>query len=197
MGRRYSAILTHLGISHDGVDIQTPPDEKILAVSKADQIIIATPTDTHEDFIRLAVRHRKRVLCEKPLLTDMTKLDSLMEECREENAKLSMIFQYEEMVHRNMRGASYYNYYKHGNDGIFWDCIQIIGLAKNEVTLHETSPIWKCKINGFQLDIGYMDLAYVLFIKKWLAGANHDSHELFDIHLKTHEMATRAENVRH
>jgi hypothetical protein len=83
-----------------------------------------------------------------------------------------MIHQYRHFE-TNGNGHSVYDYFKHGNDGLVWDCFQVIALAKETIHLSEESPIWHCVINGTQLDLRHMDYAYLVEIREWLADINH------------------------
>lgn len=186
MASRYKAILKALGESFEGVDIQHTSNEILRAAKKADRVIITTPTETHLDLIELLAEADIPILCEKPLSKDPKRLDHLLNIVKPD---LQMIFQYGELADRLVTSPlTYYNYFKHGSDGLAWDCIQIIGLAKDQVVLQEDSPIWKCSINGKKLNLSDMDKAYVHFIRKWLADKKQDLGFIRDIHHKTDEI---------
>ncbi len=65
------------------------------------------------------------------------------------------------------KGETYYDYFKSGQDGLAYDCCNIIGLSKKRPTLANSSPIWKAKINGQELSLADMDQAYVKMIMDW------------------------------
>jgi hypothetical protein len=161
MASRYTAILDYLGRPWVGVDLY----DKIPDVEYS-QILICTPTDSHYGDIRLLCsRFKVPILCEKPItrvpheLADLLSLD----------IDLSMINQYNSMMRpypfMEEPGRSHYNYFRSGKDGIEWDCINIIGLSDTPPTLTNKSPLWDCKINGQQLNLGDMDSAYVKQIR--------------------------------
>ena len=164
MASRYKAILNMLGIAYYGVDINHAQD-----VGEVDGVIICTPTQTHCDMIKHYSQMNVPILCEKPITKDPDKLADLLKFCRENGVNLQMINQYAHMGVGKFPSDTYYNYFKSGSDGLHWDCINIRGLAKGEVTLGNDSPIWQCKVNGSHLDIKLMDYAYVEMIKSWLA----------------------------
>jgi hypothetical protein len=96
--------------------------------------------------------------------------------------------QYAELIQAG-DGPSHYNYFRHGNDGILWDCMQIIGLANGPVEIKEDSPIWDCVINGNRLNLSDMDGAYVSFIRSWLNGNLRQNFiEVVEIHRKVLRM---------
>ncbi len=126
----------------------------------------------------------KPILCEKPICKSMGELHLLIAECRVAGTKLQMVSQYDYMVgDRNRRGPSHWNYFKSGNDGLAWDCIQIIGLACALPDLKNDSPFWSCSINGMELHIEDMDKAYNWMIFDWLKNPRDD----FDRILATHQ----------
>jgi hypothetical protein len=101
-----------------------------------------------------------------------------------------MVFQYGEIVSNNENPHQFtsYDYFRTGNDGLYWDCLQIIALASGPIKLNNKSPVWKCEINDTQLDSSAMDHAYVKFIKKWSLGQiKQDPQWLIDIHKKVED----------
>lgn len=186
MGKRYQAILDYLGVSFLCFDksIQSDEEKMLEAASKCDRFIIATPTETHTRFLRALLPLRKPVLCEKPITKDEGEIQELHDWCAENGFSYNMVMQYKELGLSNEPDrVSVYNYFRHGNDGLTWDCIQIIGFARGPVVLGSDSPVWICSINGRHLTIRDMDQAYVDHIKRWLAGALDQSmEEILDMH---------------
>lgn len=185
MGTRYARILDYLGKSWCGIDIDTPDDAANDIASSCDGIIIATPTALHYRHLLKYVATNKPVFCEKPFTKNLTEMKNICEVY--DGKSITMAYQYSELVRGGNFGDSGYNYYKHGNDGLVWDCIQIIGLANSIVTLSESSPIWTCKINGQIISIADMDMAYVKNIKRWLSGESMGAQKIYDIHQKVVE----------
>lgn len=181
MGKRYCAILKALEVEHVGLDIRQANYSELIeeAIFRCDKIIITTPTQKHLETIQLisSVRRQRptriaHVLCEKPLVT---KADSLRWLRKEQDSGLVRIFcvnQYsylpEHPIFARTNGRTYYNYFKHGGDGLEWDCFQLFGLARGTVVLNESAPIWNCKINGTKVSISGMDHAYVSMISDFL-----------------------------
>ena len=188
MGSRYARNLWHLDKEVLIADVDTKPKEIEKMADRASGIIIATPTDTHSAFILSLSRHKKPILCEKPLCKDVKELKHTLFEARSNGCKVSMVFQYGILAKPGATGLSSYDYFKHGGDGLAWDCIQIIGLARRGVTLAENSDVWRCMINGHSLNIADMDLAYRKFVEGWLLKPDQDMGALVALHEKTHEI---------
>lgn len=185
MGKRYKAILEYLGQDYICKDVdQWVSDE---AWSKITASIIAAPTESHTKYIRWC-GELGPVLCEKPITKSMNELEQTLHMCRQEGIKLTMMMQYQVFDSPLNEGHSYYNYYNTGKDGLNWDCIQILGLARSSVTIANNSPIWECQINGQKIDRAKMDWAYLEFTKNWLNGKIKQDHGwLMDAHYKAAE----------
>lgn len=186
MGLRYQAILKYLGEEYVGVDQFTPADEISILAGGSSRIIIASPTDTHFDYIKEFSNLRKPILCEKPITKSLEELLELEKIVLENHTPLTMMMQYERLVDDKADGFSYYDYFRHGNDGLGWDCFQVIALANGSVALAEKSPIWQCQINGEKLNIQDMDKAYLKFVEEWLWGMPRPASDYFDYHKKVH-----------
>lgn len=178
MGHRYKAILDYLQVEVCGVDLgYTYRHERF---EECDGFIIATPTDMHLDDLERFANYEKPILCEKPITRG--RIDKV------KNGELiTMVNQYAYLYDKNSRGETYYDYFKTGRDTIFWDCINIIGLSCNHARLNNTSPIWKCAINGRELSIADMDRAYVKMLMDWTL--NHESN--WDYAVYAHDKVLR------
>lgn len=188
MGTRYQAILKYLDQDYMLADKETKSGDIYAMASKAKGIIIATPTMLHRNCLEVFSEFNVPILCEKPLSKSLDDLIFIRDQLvRANKMNLTMTMQYELMTYPGSRGDSWYDYFRHGNDGMAWDCLQIIGLAKGKIELRESSPMWDCGINGQRLDLSDMDRAYVRFVKRWLGAPGDDINRLFDIHLKVME----------
>lgn len=188
MGKRYSSILRFLGKDFVGVDVGHSAAYVNEQALRSDGILIATPTDTHAGLIRKFLKHGKPILCEKPVVKSMPEFRDLMSEIRDSKTPFRMVNQYRMLIDSRSLGKSHYNYFKHGNDGIYWDCLQIIGLARGEVKIEETSPVWRCKINGKTIHLGHMDAAYIAYLQHWFKHTNQDLEQIISAHEKTAEL---------
>lgn len=190
MGGRYAAILNYLGVPWVGADKEQSPDEILALALSSTGVIIASPTACHPEHLMMMARLEIPVLCEKPFTKDMQELDEILK-LYESTECLSMVLQYYELINPDLEGPSKYNYFKHGGDGIVWDCIQIIGLSTGDVTIEETSPIWECTLNGQELSIKDMDDAYIRNVQRWLNGDYLSLETIHGIHKKTHDFEKR------
>lgn len=165
MGQRYSCILRHLGIPFRGFDLG---DERTVPIPEK-KVIIATPTKTHVELLKYVDQwsiNRPDVLCEKPVVQTLRQLDEVKSL---KNITPYSVNQYQYLFGvRRSHSKTEFNYFKHGNDGLAWDCFQIITLSTTEVDLKEDSPLWKCQIDDLEHNLQWMDLAYVDMIKDFV-----------------------------
>jgi hypothetical protein len=187
MGKRYQAILKSLEVPFLTADVHHSVEQIINLVKECSAIIIATPTNTHLHYLRLFSSLGKPILCEKPLSKDVSELLEIQNIVREKDVNLTMVMQYKMLIDPDGTGPSYYDYFRHGNDGLAWDCIQILSLAKGKVSLKEDSPIWHCMINGKKLNLSDMDKAYIDFIRFWLKKPGDKIGDLIEHHLRVLE----------
>lgn len=190
MGKRYQAVLTHLREPFTALDkIKDKEDHIEASVRSADKILLASPTDTHVALLRKYLPLKKPILCEKPVCRDLDELIELHAECSRNGWRYQMVMQYRELdiPFKTPDRWSYYNYFRHGNDGLAWDCTQTIALANGPVSLKEDSPIWECAINGQILSIKDMDRAYVEHTRKFINGTlDQTMDDIMTIHKKVH-----------
>ena len=189
MGRRYCAIMDFLGLPYyredkDGIRHACPAHDKPF-----DGIVIATPTSLHVEHIRKYMPLGLPILCEKPITKDLAALEALLDEADERGVSIAMVDQYREMVIGHGVEPTRYDYFKSGGDGISWDTINIGAKARGSFTVGNTSPFWRCTINGISLRNSDMDAAYVDMLKNWLAAPRHDGAYIW----RAHELAAKRE----
>lgn len=164
MGQRYALICKKLGYKVYGCSEDSFMNQAFYCKDQGiDRVIIATPTYSHLDAI-FTFRNicNFPILCEKPI-------DTQPFECSDDSDfNLTMVNQYAYLVDKDSIGPSYYSYFKTGKDGLYWDCINIIGLAKQDIIVSNESHVWTCAINGQALSIADMDNAYYLMLEDWL-----------------------------
>jgi hypothetical protein len=179
MGKRYGAILKYLAVDYLAMDV----DDDLPDRGSFDGVILATPTDLHAeqclDFGLLGVP----ILVEKPLATDVETALKVAA-ALDGQVPLRMVNQYRYLADASLPGRTWYDYFRHGSDGLAWDCISILGLASGEVTLGETSPFWDCTINGQALSLDRMDEAYVAMLASWIDGEHEGASYIKHAHLK-------------
>lgn len=159
MGRRYASVLDYLEIDSCGIDVGDP-------IPKAENYIIATPTSTHVNVIATIKENHPDawVLCEKPVSKSLEEIKSL-----EKYDNVYMVNNYFFVANQaRMRGLTVYDYYNSGADGLPWDCIQLIHLAKGEINLQNISPVWECLINHEKISKDDIDASYVDMIRAFV-----------------------------
>lgn len=185
MASRYRAILAHLGHEAAGDDLDG--HHGAFSPGTSDGIIIATPTETHAELIRFCLPYGKPILCEKPITKCLPELRELMADVVRSGVRLQMVSQYDHLprsyVHKSER-SSEYDYFRTGPDGLPWDALQIIWHAEKAPRLAASSPVWKCRLNGYRVSIADMDRAYVEEIKGWLAAPRNDISRIIESHEK-------------
>jgi hypothetical protein len=170
MGRRYMAIMGQMWPSgFGGVDIGEP-------MPRASHYIIATPTGTHLDVLAKVIDEHGtngdlNILIEKPVTKNPDHFDFVLGT----KNKIYMANQYAYAFPSGPKPKfdtedTEYNYYNSGNDGIGWDCIQLLHLATGPVELKKDSAVWRCKINGRWLRREMIDHLYIRMIKDFLSG---------------------------
>lgn len=163
MGSRYLAILRHLKVDAVGVDLGDPIPEDF------DSVIIASPTSLHVDHVKVYAAFGVPMLVEKPLAKTMDEALACCDWLDQHAVPIRMVNQYRELGPFEGGGRTYYNYFRHGADGLVMDCISVVALAEGDVVLREDSPVWLCAINGRMLSIEQMDDAYVRMVRRFLA----------------------------
>jgi hypothetical protein len=166
MGRRYGAVLDHLGVKHTAFD----KDDWMHARETAGitGVIIASPSDSHfENLDQYSANKDIPILCEKPVVKDEKQLEQILSW----GLKLTMVNQYSYLIDKSVGSGdiTYYDYWNTGKDGLEWDCINIIGAAKNKKAfINNKSPVWRCALNGQILNSSEMDQSYIDMVKDWL-----------------------------
>jgi hypothetical protein len=190
MGRRYTAILKHLGhevYGHDTAVKSFEEKEDVVNpdfVKSCNGIIISTPTESHIEHLKKYLLFKLPVLCEKPFTRDINELYKFEDKMKEYLPQISMVNQYQYLVMLKSQGKTFYDYYNSGKDGKYWDCINIIGLAKGEIAIEAKSPVWTCMINGKKLNLKNLDQAYIDMISDWIS---HESINDWDYIIRSHE----------
>lgn len=183
MGKRYQAILKHLNKEFKCADVRDSTYSIEGWAKESEGVIIATPTETHCEFLLLLEGTKKPFLCEKPYSMIPKELEEI-HWARQRGLDITMMLQYQFLDNPSSSGPSHYNYFRHGSDGLVWDCFQIIGLARDEISIGESSPIWKCQLNGVELRLGDMDKAYIMAVESWLRGEKQDFKAVMKMHEK-------------
>ena len=175
MAQRYKCVFDFYHIKYVGVDTG---DDILEAASRQDidKILVVTPTDTHFSILKSLIPLKKHILCEKPITKSISELYELYDLCTNHKCPdFDMVLQYRYLLDEeqqrlntiNKSDLSLYNYFKTGNDGIIWDCLQIIGLSNKDPDLGNNYYYWNCVINGERLRFLNMDHAYCRMLLDW------------------------------
>lgn len=205
MGRRYSCILKHL--KHEVIISDIDDKDRNKKISKAEYIIVATPTDRH--VVDLMEIYQQRVdkltyiLCEKPIDTSTVDVKAT---CalynKDNNLNLYMVNNYNHIpiikrdtkikpnsLYKNLN-ITKYCYFNSGNDGLYYDCIQLIYLARNKVILSNDSPFYLCMINGYTIERLDIDISYIDMLDDFLHNREHmwGVDDILKAHKKVEEL---------
>lgn len=196
MGRRYKAICDWLKIEHVGIDREDDLN-KVSFLHIPTHYIIATPTDKHCDTLSelneiLKGKPKVSILCEKPVAKtdDMTKGMKPLKEIHDAGHKVFMVNNYcfyPGLIPKN-RGITEYTYYNSGNDGLVWDCIQLIHLAAGQIKLNNKCPYWRTIINGIPLIQDYIPGTYVDMVRCFIGNNNEYLWDFDEIVLATRKV---------
>lgn len=182
MANRYQAIMDHCQIPYLAFDEHNWRDAWMFK-DEIHSIIIASPTDAHYENIRYLAKLEKPILCEKPITKNPDELIKILGM----DVVIKCVNQYQFLYDKESEGDTFYNYFKTGKDGLEWDCISIIALAKTMPYIMNTSPVWQCEINGKRISIADMDKAYVDMIRDWYRNPHGDKHYIAQSHNKVIE----------
>lgn len=189
MGTRYCAIFRHLGVPVIPVDtepsgISWPAVDH--AVQSARGLVIATPTPMHWQALSRYREYETPILCEKPVTKNPSELQKYLlgtfrhpglcfgHTPRQRVGPFAMMMQYQILnPPAGTSGTQHvepteYDYFRSGQDGLGWDCISLLGLAREPVSLRNESPVWRCTLNGRVLSHADVEQAYVDFVARWL-----------------------------
>lgn len=171
MGRRYTAILNYLGVENIGVDngdLTPHPDTY-------DRAIIATPSDIHMYVCEMMANLHKPFLCEKPIDKDPAKIQKLIDLCKKKRVDGRMVCNWAftgRLKFYPGENQVQYSNYNTGKDGLAWDCIQLIYLAKGFPELSTGSPYLQAHIDGDRVHEGHIARSYKTMIDVWLQGGD-------------------------
>jgi len=189
MGRRYVSILNFLDVDHVDYDVDDNVD-----LAGVTHVIIATPTSTHIEVLEdLMPRKKIKILIEKPIavLDQIHPMTALMpvRNMISQGHDVFMVNNYTYMHGQNYGdyGKTLFDYYNSGNDGLAWDCIQLIHLARSEIILKNDCPKWSCYINGMRMDAKNIDYSYIRMIEDFVGKGKKlwGWNDIRDAHQKT------------
>lgn len=200
MGQRYRALLENIGIDVVGIDSTLGTDLGFYNLNKTerskltgngftplkdikyDKAIIATPTNTHYDeAVKLAILG-KPFLCEKPVSKNPADIDDIIGTCKITNTDARMVCNWAFTCDDRKWNAGghevFYDCYNTGRDGLHWDCIQLIYLAKNDrYKLNNKSPFFEATIDKQGITLQDIQWSYHRMLTAWI----HTPEKLWDM----------------
>ena len=143
---------------------------------KPDKVLIASPTNTHDEWCRKCIEHKTAFMCEKPLTKDLDSCVSLAIAADSTGTPAHVVCNYKFALQGTTR--SYYdpisyNYYSTGNDGALWDCAQLL-YFNPDMKIQTDSPIWTLEVEHRRrtqnLPYRKLEMGYIEMIEDWLGG---------------------------
>ena len=143
IGGRYAAILRYLKIDFVGVDV----GDKWPDPSTYDKAIVATPTSTHYKICLRLAKLKKTFLCEKPLSKNPEEIQHLIDIGADGYMVNNWCHVTEKIIKPNSAKV-YYDCWNTGKDGLLWDCIQLVYIARgNNFKINNQHPIFWATID--------------------------------------------------
>lgn len=172
IGRRYAAVLRELGepfIVHDKED----NPQLIEHLAAADHAIIATPTETHFDYILTLERARIPYLCEKPVTKKIAEAEMLFQHCSMGFVVNNWAFlsTNAELTHTGKLKHLTYDFYNTGRDGLLWDVCQLVYLAQitqAKLEVRRFSASWDVTWNDFEVPYRWIEMSYLQMVRAFL-----------------------------
>lgn len=181
IGTRYRAILNYLGIPNVTHDIRQDcePWEEI----DFTHAIIATPTNQHFVYMHRLAELGKPFLCEKPVSKKLEEIEPFTG-----YKQGYVVNNYAYMFNKFEKDSCKitYDYFCTGQDGVAWDCIQLLYLDQ-DATINTKSPIWMVFNREKKYTYADVEWSYVSMIIDFLGEKRH----LWDLNVG-YEMTVRA-----
>lgn len=176
MGRRYCSILQYLRQTPIKVDI----GDNCFGCQEYTHAIIATPTDTHFEICKKLAELDKTYLCEKPLSKNPDEIKELIAIEGRTKSKGYMVNNWSFAtgfvgaffgINKDM---VYYNNWNTGKDGVLWDCIQLIYLAKDfNIQICTGSPVFRAFCGDNNVSLTDIDKSYISMIDNFLSSKKY------------------------
>jgi hypothetical protein len=171
MGRRFSAIIRHLG--HDLLEYDPPAAPYMPDFKECDACIIATPVVGHMPYLK-TIMPVKPVLCEKPLSFDLAQVKAAASYAGKQGCAAYMVNNWAFVGHHRepmSEGSIVVNTWNTGTDGD-WDLIQPLYLVEDISNFEcvRKYPWLSVAINGVGYGRDDFDISYVEMVQAFLDG---------------------------
>lgn len=176
IGSRYVAILKYLG--HEPI-VWDLPEAESQDLPEAEKYIIATPTDTHYEWCKKLIAKNATFLCEKPLSKNLKECEELAL-YRNGYVVNNYAFVVECMIVPKPPLKIKYDYYRTGNDGLYWDCCQIINIDPT-ADLKNISPILNISFYGELVPYRWIEASYIAMIAIFVNDKSVYRHRLWSL----------------
>jgi hypothetical protein len=163
IGRRYCAILKYLKIPFDVYDSQ----EFWKPTDNFSHVIVATPTDTHGEYVKRLAESGHWSLIEKPLTKDRQELEELKKHQDSERIFSVCNLRYT-CLNFQKPVTIEYDFYNTGKDGTVWDCIQLFYMDK-QAKIRTNSPFLKFRINHVSITHRMVEESYIKMLQDFLS----------------------------
>lgn len=208
-GKRYKSICEYLNIPYIGYDCHATNDDEYKHVVKSniesetiimnsDKIIIATNTKSHLRLLERFAPFKKPMLCETPIVKSKEALKAF-KELTKINDQIYMVNHLAYLKScdkiKLCNYKTYYDYFKCYGEGLYWDSIQVIGLAKDGFNLDNSSPLFDCTINGVKYIKSDIDLLYKLMVQDFY-GEMKNLWDIDDIVSVTNKVLNIIEGIK-
>ncbi len=174
MGKKYVAILRHLK-----EDVLEADIGDLWWEWGFDRVIIATPTENHFNDLHKAILYGKPILCEKPICKRPIEVSAVKISADRKGLDIRMVSNWRFAVNRALERVGEiavlgemnieYSYYHSGNDGFFWDTIQLLMMA-GRFKYDHTAPVFDAKVNGNPITLDDISHSYPMMVSEWLYG---------------------------
>lgn len=188
IGRRYKAVLEHLG--HTVYVFDSLGDAyqwQMDIVDRVDKIIVATPTENHFYYLSILRDCKKPILVEKPAVTSYEEVERLFDF----NQQINMVCNWKYlkgMADKANANTILYNYYDCGKENINWNLAQPILLSNNTSMFKFYSPIFALMVNGGQLYTEDIQRSYIEMLENWTKDKFHLLWGMPEISLMTRKI---------
>lgn len=199
IGKRYQAICRYLNIPFTVWDVNESPPPGLMELST--RFLICSPTSTHMRWINFLVSFQKPILCEKPITRNIDDLERFMISnaplYSDTDIRMVCNYEYARCLSSEAEAPTnetIINNYYTGNDGLYWDCIQLIEIANGPVYFNNTDPVWSLMINGINISREMVDESYVSMIRDWMDAPHNlwDLKKAYQAHRKVLDVQEKA-----